>query len=140
MKSVEAIAAHIGLDRELFSNPMVFITAVRSGVPGNVVEKILGWFDDSELFARALNSSETGLSNYCTQAKLSRQDSEIILDTVRTLSNIYSIWNSATAAKKWLYSSVPALGSMPPASFFDTFEGRRHVLHVTRKISYGEFS
>jgi uncharacterized protein (DUF2384 family) len=59
---------------------------------------------------------------------------------MRTLDKIQRIWGSDEAAQSWLHSKVPALGGAEPAEMFDSYEGRRWVSQVVKKIEYGDFS
>ena len=42
-------------------------------------------------------------------------------------------------AIEWIKTPIPALSGEKPEALFDTFEGRRLVSQVLRKIKYSEF-
>jgi len=138
--SMRSAATKLGLHADIFQNPAIFITTVRSGISGTVLKNALEEIDNVPVFARALHTDHTGLKNHCSKDVIDSQKSEIILDTIRVLEELRQTWESETLAQTWLKSAVPALGEEKPADLFDSWEGRRWLLSVAKKIELGEFS
>ncbi|MCP4066288.1 MAG: DUF2384 domain-containing protein [Gammaproteobacteria bacterium] len=137
---MQSAATKLGLHADIFQNPAIFITTVRSGISGDVLKNALEKLGHESVFSRALHTDPTGLYEYCSEAVLDSQKSEIILDTVRVLEKLIQTWESVKLANDWLESVVPALGDEKPADFFDSYEGRQWVLLIAKKIEGGEFS
>ena len=138
--SLRTFTVELGLDPSIYHNPAIFIATVREGISGHVLKQALELFDSKQIFARALSTNVAGLEAYCGEKPLDRQGSEVVLDTMRTLDKVQRIWGSDETAQNWLHSKVPALGGAEPAEMFDSYEGRRWVSQVVKKIEYGDFS
>jgi uncharacterized protein (DUF2384 family) len=65
---------------------------------------------------------------------------EAVLDIARVLALSISVWGSQDLAAQRLKSPVPARTDLPPMSLMDSFEGRRWVMCVLKKIEFGQFS
>jgi uncharacterized protein (DUF2384 family) len=138
--SLRTFTVKLGLDPSIYHNPATFIATVRAGISGHVLKQALEYFDRKQIFARALSTNVAGLEAYCGEKPLDRQRSEVVLDTMRILDKVQRIWGSDEASQNWLHSKVPALGGAVPAEMFDSYEGRRWVAQVVKKIEYGDFS
>lgn len=73
---MHAFAAELGLDPEVFENSACFITAVRTGVSGKVLQQALALFENRQLFEGALNTDLEGLKEYGSATPLNAQQSE----------------------------------------------------------------
>jgi len=138
--SLHSLTIELGLDPSIYHNPATFIATVRAGISGHVLKHALDRFNNKQIFARALSTNVTGLEAYCGDTPLDRQRSEVVLDTMRALNQIQRTWGSDEAAQSWLNSKVPALGGAEPAKMFDSYEGRRWVVQIVKKIEHGDFS
>jgi uncharacterized protein (DUF2384 family) len=138
--SLRTFSVGLRLDPSIYHSPAISIATVRAGISGHVLKRALEHFDSKQIFARALSTNVAGLEAYCGEKPLDRQRSEVVLDTMRTLDKVQRIWGSDEAAQNWLHSKVPALGGAVPAEMFDSYEGRRWVAQVVKKIEYGDFS
>lgn len=125
---------------EIFENRQNFIEVSRAGIPGVWVKGLIDATGLRNTFVTILGVTSSNLSRIYKRKALGREDSEEVLDTVRLLRQATQVWESEDAAMEWLKSEVPALGGVRPISLFDTFEGRRWVSQVLRKIEYGDFS
>lgn len=121
-------------------NPAAFIQQVRQGAPGSVVRDAVQRFGHRELFADLLNTSPANLNRHYKRKALGSKGSEKILDTLQVLEQAATLWGTDEDALDWLETPVAALGTMPPITWFDTFEGRNWVRQVLCKIETGDFS
>jgi len=137
---MHAFAAELGLDPKVFENSACFITAVRTGVSGKVLQQALAQFENRQLFAGALNTDLEGLKEYGSATRLNAQQSESLLDSLRILGAVRAVWGSHELAEQWLDSPVQALGGEKPVDLFDSYEGRQWVAQVAKKIELGDFS
>ncbi|WP_412537079.1 antitoxin Xre/MbcA/ParS toxin-binding domain-containing protein [Marinobacter sp. MIT932201] len=125
---------------ELFSNPEAFISAVRSGAPGQWLASMIQSTGLQEGIGNALAMNPDQLVLACQSDALSRRTTESMLDVARVLKAGEATWGSQEKSIEWLVSSVPALADNSPLNLMDTFEGRRWVMQTLRKIEYGDFS
>ena len=121
------------------SDRTIYIQTVREGLPGYTVKagtKLIG----RSLFIRLFDTNSANLSRFYNKKHLNRHDSEEVLDTFRVTAEAIRIWEDKDAALEWLNMPIPALAGDKPIDLFDTFDGRRWVSEVLRKIEFGEFS
>ncbi len=129
----------LGIPGDSLANQIQFIQLVREGVPGEVVKRAVQAFDARELFVRILGTTSSNLSRFYRVKKMSRENSEEMLDTIRLYGQAEEGFGDLEKAIEWIKSPLPALSGEKPEALFDTFEGRRWVSQVLRKIEYGEF-
>ncbi|AMD01545.1 antitoxin Xre/MbcA/ParS toxin-binding domain-containing protein [Halomonas chromatireducens] len=139
--SRKGIMNKIDLPRELYSDPAVYIQAVREGISGQVLRQVVqALADDREIFARLMETNSSDLHRYYTRKSLGRSQSENLLDTLKLYIEAEEVFGDREVALEWLHVEVPALSGSRPVDLFDTFAGRGIVRQILRKISYGEFS
>ena len=61
------------------------------------------------------------------------------MDTLRVFATAAAAFGGLERAQSWLDTGLPALGGDRPIDLCDTFEGRRLVREILRKVEYGEF-
>jgi putative toxin-antitoxin system antitoxin component (TIGR02293 family) len=124
----------------VFANHRTFISHVRAGIPGHWLAGIIEIMDQKEGIKNALSMTSDQLRDACQSETLDPETTEAVLDIARVLSLSISVWESQYLAAQWLKSPVPALTDLPPMSLMDSFEGRRWVMCVLKKIEFGQFS
>ncbi len=129
----------LGIPAESLTNQAQFIRLVREGMPGEVVKRAAQMFDNRDLLVRILGTTSSNLSRYYRVKKMSRENSEEILDTIRLYGQAAQVFGDLDKAIEWIKTPVAALADEKPEALFDTFEGRHWVSQVLRKIEYGEF-
>lgn len=117
-----------------------YIRQVRKGIPGSVVKGAIDLLGNRELFIRLLHTTSPNLSRFYKRKTLSPEDSEEVLDALRIFVEAIRIWGDIDTARTWLDTPLPALAGEKPVDLFDTFEGRRWIRQVLRRIECGEFS
>ena len=129
----------LGLPVGVLTNQVEYIHFVRDGIPGEVVRRAVKVFENRELFVRLLGTTSSNLSRYYRVKKMSRIDSEEMLDTIRLYGQALRVFGEMEKAKEWIQTPLPVFSGARPESLFDTFEGRNWVSQALRKIEYGEF-
>jgi len=129
----------LGLSAESLTNQAQYIRLVRKGMPGEVVKRAVQILGNRELFGRILGTTSGNLSRYYRLKKMTRENSEEMLDTIRLYGQAAQVFGDLEKAKEWIKTPIPALSGDTPEALFDTFEGRHWVSQVLRKIKYGEF-
>lgn len=124
----------------ILNNQAEYIRTVRNGIPGDTVRDAIKIIGNRELFIRLFDTTSANLSRYYHKKKLTRSDTEELLDTLRVFFEAIHIWGDIKLARSWLNVSLPALAGEKPINLFDTFEGRNWVRQILRKIQFGEFS
>ena len=124
----------------VFANHRIFISHVRAGIPGRWLAGIIETTDQKEGIKNALSMTSDQLRDTCQSETLDPETTEAVLDIARVLSLSISVWESQDLAAQWMKSPVPALTDLPPMSLMDSFEGRRWVMCVLKKIEFGQFS
>ena len=117
----------------------VYIQTVRTGISGKAVKagtKLI----NRQLFIRLFETNSANLSRFYSKKTLNRHHSEEVLDTFRVTAEAIRIWEDQDLALQWLNTPIAALAGDRPVELFDTFDGRKWVSEVLRKIEYGEFS
>lgn len=125
---------------EVFNNSQTFINSVRKGVSGRMLKEIIQSTGQRKLWSHILNVDSSNLSKLYARARLDREASEDVLDSVRVLNQAAKVWESLEMAIEWLNSEVPALANQVPIELFDTAEGRRWISQVLTHVEHGEFS
>lgn len=131
--------ASLGLPADALTNQVKFIHSVREGISGDVVKRVVQILENRDLVVRILNTTTSNLSRYYRVKRMSRVDSEEMLDTIRLYSQALSVFGDMEKTKEWMRTPLAAFSGTRPESLFDTFEGRNWVSTVLRKIEYGEF-
>lgn len=129
----------LGLPADSLTNQIQFIHLVREGMSGKVVKRAVQILDNRELFVRILDTTSGNLNRYYRLKKMTRKNSEEMLDTIRLYGQAAQVFGELEKAKEWIKTPIPALSGDKPEALFDTFEGRHWVSQVLRKIEYGEF-
>ena len=129
----------LGLPVGVLTNQVEYIHFVRDGIPGEVVRRAVKVFENRELFVRLLGTTSSNLSRYYRVKKMSRIDSEEMLDTIRLYGQALRVFGEMEKAKEWIQTPLPVFSGARPESLFDTFEGRNWVSQALRKIEYAEF-
>jgi len=130
----------LGLRVDEIANQGEYIRTIREGISGDVVKQVVKVFDNRELVVRILGTTPGNLSRYYRVKKMNRSDSEEMLDTIRLYSQALQVFGDMSKTKEWIKTSVPALAGEKPEALLDTFEGRKWVSQVLRKIERGEFT
>ena len=76
------LLASLGIPVDILANQGQFILFVRRGMSGEVVKRAVHMFDNRELFAHILGTTSSNISRYYRAKKMSRKNSEVILDTI----------------------------------------------------------
>jgi len=129
----------LGLDENQLDDPVAYIQSVRAGLPGELVKRAVKMMGNRELFVRILGTTSSNLSRFYRLKKMSSAASEEMLDTIRLFKQAVELFGDIESAKQWLNTPVPVLQGEKPIALLDTYEGRRWVSQVLRKIEYGEF-
>ena len=129
----------LGLRGDELNNQCEYIRTVREGISGDVVKKAVKVLDNRDLIVRILGTTSSNLSRYYRVKRMSRGDSEEMLDTIRLYNQAIHIFGDMEKAIAWIKTSIPALSGETPEAMLDTFEGRKWVAQLLRKIEYGEF-
>lgn len=133
--------ADLGLPREVYTDQVAFIKAVREGLPGRVLQKAVNALrSDRDVFVRLLETDSSNLHRFFKRKSLGRVHSEEVLDTLKLYIEAATVFEDPEIAQEWLHSEIRALGGSRPVDLFDTFAGRDMVRDVLAKIEFGEFS
>lgn len=135
-----ALFNELALPEGVMDNRSTYIRQVRAGIPGRIVRQAVELLGSRDLLVRLLHTSSANLSRYYRKKTLTPGDSEEVLDALRVFFEAVRLWGDLDRAREWLNSPLPALDGDRPVDLFDTFEGRRWVSQVLRKIEHGEFS
>lgn len=139
MNDFERMLLEAGIDPAILDNPVHCIDLIRERLPATVAMKVADSAENEGLIATALNISPDSLRD-TSQRLLNQYETESLIDVLRTVRDAMAIWPTAADASQWFNSSVPAMVDKRPMDWCDTFEGRRWVRSVLRKIADGDFS
>jgi len=139
MSQQALLLSTLGLDENQLDDPVVYIQSVRTGLPGELVKRAVKMMGNRELFVRILGTTSSNLSRFYRLKKMTSAASEEMLDTIRLFKQAVELFGDIESAKEWLNTPAPALQEEKPIALLDTYEGRRWVSQVLRKIEYGEF-
>jgi len=139
MNEFESMLFAADIDPAVLDDSFRRITQVRERLPGVVVKKIAQDKVIKELIAAALNIPLDALEE-TSQRQLTKHETESFIDALRTIRDAMELWPEAEDAIEWLSSPIPAMGDKSPLQWCDSFEGRRWVRIILRKIFEGDFS
>ena len=129
----------IGVPSAAFVDQVVYIRTVRAGLSGTIVKQAIDTIGHRDFFARLLGTTSGHLGRLYGRESLGRARTEGLLDTLRTFATAAAAFGDLDRAQDWLDTALPALGGDRPIDICDTFEGRRLVREIIRKVEYGEF-
>ena len=135
----ETLHEEAKIPSEALTDRAVYIRTVRAGISGAAVKagtKLI----NRQLFIRLFETNSANLSRFYSKKTLNRHHSEEVLDIFRVTGDAIRIWGDQDLALQWLNTGIPALAGDKPVDLFDTFDGRKWVSEVLRKIELGEFS
>ncbi len=139
MSPQTALLVALGINENQLDDPVAYINTVRTGLSGELVKRAVKIFENRELFVRILGTTSSNLSRFYRLKKMTPAASEEMLDTIRLYKQAVELFGDIESAKAWLNTPVVALKGEKPVSLLDTYEGRKWVSQVLRKIEYGEF-
>ncbi|MEG3765473.1 antitoxin Xre/MbcA/ParS toxin-binding domain-containing protein [Alteromonas sp. 14N.309.X.WAT.G.H12] len=125
-------------DTDIMS-PTGYLSAVRAGVSGQTLRKIINILGEREWIAKAIGKDVSNLSKSYKLKRLSPMVSDNLIDTLRVFIQAVSIYESLDLAKEWMSSPIPALGGEIPVTLLDTHAGREIVRQALKKLEFGEF-
>ena len=109
------------------------------GCPGQSSSRSIDAFGHRDFFVRLLGTTSGHLSRLYGRKSLGAARTEGLLDTLRIFAAAAAAFGGLERAQDWLGTALPALGGDRPIDLCDTFEGRRLVQEIIRKVEYGEF-
>ena len=130
----------LGIPSDVFDDQTSYIRTVREGLSGSTLKRVILRFGHREAFVDALGETSANFSRLYTRKRLKKDQSESVLEFIRIFKKTEEVFGDVESAKLWLESDNTALGGETPLALFDTFEGRKLVFEVLRKIEFGEFS
>lgn len=135
-----ALLQGIDIPASVFENRLDFIRAVREGISGSVVRQAIAVIGHRDLFVDILGVKSANLCRVYRRKRLSKRDSESVLDLLRVVGESARIFEARNLAEEWLSTALPVLGGSRPIDLCNTFEGRSLVCASLRKIEHGDFS
>ena len=118
-----------------------WLGAVRSGLPGRGLEKLLATVGLSRAdFCVALNIPERTLTRRLRSGRLTPEESEKVLRLARVWARACTVFPSEAAARDWLKSANATLENASPLSLLDADIGAEAVLNLLGRIEHGVFS
>lgn len=135
------ILANAGYSHELYTNKLLYLELVESGVQGALVKATIMLFpEQTDAICKALSVSKKDISRIGNKT-LSTHQSETILDIISVLDMTYLLFeNDMPSVQEWISSEIRALNSKKPMDFLNTFMGRSILKETLNKMKYGEFS
>lgn len=129
----------VGVPSAAFVDQATYIRTVRAGLSGEVVKHAIDAIGHRDFFVRLLGTTSGHLSRLYRRKSLGAARTEGLLDTLRLFAAAAAAFGGLERAQDWLGTGLPALGGDRPIDLCDTFEGRRLVREIIRKVEYGEF-
>ena len=129
----------IGVPSAAFVDQAVYIRTVRAGLSGEVVKQTIDAIGHRDFFVRLLGTTSGHLNRLYGRKSLGPARTEGLLDALRIFAAAAAAFGGLERAQDWLVTALPALGGDRPIDLCDTFEGRRLVREIVRKVEYGEF-
>lgn len=118
-----------------------WLSAIRSGLPGQGVERLLQALALSRAeFCAALNIPERTLARRLADGRLTPDESEKVLRLGRVWERANAVLPGEDAARDWLKTPNGALENAAPLSLLDADIGAEAVLDLLGRIEYGVFT
>ena len=129
----------IGVPSVALVDQVVYIRTVRAGLSGEVVKQAIDTIGHRDFFVRLLGTTSSRLHRLYGRKSLGPARTEGLLDTLRVFVAAAAAFGGLERAQDWLGTALAALGGDRPIDLCDTFEGRRLVREIIRRVEYGEF-
>ena len=129
----------VGVPSAAFVDQAAYIRTVQAGLSGEVVKQAIDVIGHRDFFVRLLGTTSGHLSRLYARKSLGAARTEGLLDSLRIFAAATTAFGGLERAQDWLDAALPALGGDRPIDLCDTFEVRRLVRDIIRKVEYGEF-
>lgn len=122
-------------------NTTDFISVIRSGIPKKALDNLLSntGLTVTEI-SKIIRTSDRTLRRYTTAQKLSPEQSERLIELARLYSRGEQVFDGMDNFRKWMNSTVMALGNKKPKEYLDTSIGIDLLMDELGKIEHGIFA
>jgi putative toxin-antitoxin system antitoxin component (TIGR02293 family) len=126
--------------RQVSNEPMDFIQAIRTGLPGNSVTALseLLQVSKGEMYS-LLHITPRTAQRITRSERLDVDKSDRIVQLMKIHTRCMEVFEDREKATRWLKTSNFALGDQTPLSLLDTTEGVELVADTLTRIEYGVF-
>lgn len=126
--------------KKFVNEPMEFINAIRSGLPGNSVNAIseLLQVSKGEMYS-LLHITPRTAQRIIRSERLDVDKSDHLVQLMKTHRRCMEVFEDGEKALRWLKTPNFALGDQTPLSLLDTSEGIELVGDTLSRIEYGVF-
>lgn len=122
------------------ASPVVFSRAIRLGVSGSVLTKVVEHVP-KRVVVTALNADSTNFSKLVNRKHLTRAQTDDLIDLVNLWAELREFFNDEESLViEWLDMPIPALDGASPAELVGTQYGRDVIRERLDEMRYGEFA
>ena len=126
--------------KKLSDDPMEFINAIRTGLPGHSVTAVSDLLQVSkgEMYS-LLHITPRTAQRVIRSERLDVDKSDHLVQLVKVHRRCLEVFEDGEKAIRWLKTPNFALGDQTPLSLLDTTEGIELVVDTLARIEYGVF-
>ena len=118
-----------------------FIECIRAGVPKKALDNLIDVIGTNAVeMSGIIRVSDRTLRRYSSNQKLNAEQSERVIELAKIFSRGEEVFGSLDAFKRWMDSSVMALGNKKPKEFLDTSLGIEMLMDELGRIEHGIFA
>jgi putative toxin-antitoxin system antitoxin component (TIGR02293 family) len=127
-------------DQKAFPEPMDFINAIRTGLPGSSVNAVseLLQVSKGEMYS-LLHITPRTAQRIIRSERLDVDKSDHLVQLMKIHARCMTVFEDSEKAMRWLKTANFALGELTPLSLLDTSEGIELVADTLTRIEYGVF-
>jgi putative toxin-antitoxin system antitoxin component (TIGR02293 family) len=129
------------LEGNTAKEPMAFINAIRTGLPGDFVNRVseLLQVSKTEMYA-LLHITPRTAQRITRSERLDVDKSDHLVQLMKIHTRCLEVFEDSEKAARWLKTANFALGDQTPLSLLDTSEGIGLVADTLTRIEYGVFA
>ena len=122
-------------------NPEELITLFKQGLSTDLFTKVATCLQVSESrLADTVSITVSTLTRRKRKGRFNKGESERVYRMVRIFNRAVKVLGSEDSARRWIHTTVKALGWKTPFDYADTEVGAREVEAVLGRIEHGIFS
>jgi len=128
-------------DKKELHEPMDFINAIRTGLPGSSVNAVSDLLQVSkgEMYS-LLHITPRTAQRIIRSERLDVDKSDHLVQLMKIHTRCMTVFEDSEKAMRWLKTANFALGEQTPLSLLDTSEGIELVADTLTRIEYGVFA
>lgn len=127
--------------KNIINTKVDYINLIRKGLPKKSLDKLMDITDFTVIeMAAIVHTTDRTLRRYTDEQKLNPEQSERIIELANLYARGEEVFENLDNFKKWMDTSILALGNKKPKDFLDTSIGIELLMDELGRIQHGVFA